>query len=342
VITIIGILAGLITGVAWMVRSKARKAVVKIEITQLQLALMKYEQDVGEIPPDFANLRHTDTAVRDAARNEVLRHLRKAFPRYRPRGDLATPANTPDDWSRFRYDVMNGDNNNGYSTIDINNFDASSAIVFWLGGLPETISSQNWKPAGFHSDPAFPFKIGTPRKDPLFTFNPGRIKAQATTTAGPIRYYATADFDAPYVYFVFRARRMPTTLPPAPQAAGQYEYGYLDSSHVFYPLSFPAYSSSNPAGTDYAVPYLDQQTVANFNTPATERVWRNSDTCQIIFAGYDGLFGGTENNFRISRMGRELPRSINNPSSDEKALNEGNFDNIANFSDVTIEDEMQK
>lgn len=350
VIVIIGILGSLITGAAIVAQRRARRATVRMEISQLEMALTRYKQDIGELPPDFANLRSpctmtagfpdpdpgTNEVIRVNAQDAVLRHLRKRFPRYTPQGkttppgyyDQFRPGNRT--WRRFRDDVIAN-----YTQADVDKFDAAAALVFWLGGLPETASG---KPAGFHADVQFPFKQGLPRTEPLFDFDIARIRNVGDVPG----YYANTDPDTrPYVYF--RAQRLMN-------AAGRHEYGYISSS-AFYPLSYPAYDPNNMA-QDYAVPYLDEQALTsggstiNFNAPGTTRVWRNQETFQILFAGSDGLFGTTDGfgninaTFRFSKLGQELPRTVG--SNEPKPLSDGNFDNITNFTSDTIEAEMQQ
>jgi type II secretory pathway pseudopilin PulG len=313
VITIIGILAGFITGAAIRVRYSSRKAVIKTELSQLDMALQSYKQKHGEFPPDFANVNNAVPAVALDARTAVLRHLRKAFPRYQPVGSGAMT----NDWDRFCYDV-----NNNYG-INPATFDAASALVFWLGGLPETTAAAAWKPAGFHSDPQFPFKQGLPRTEPFFDFKAERLVAPPV--ASTLRYSPPGDITAPYVYF--RAQRLMS-------AAEQYEYGYVAGGN-FVPLAF-----ANTA-TDFAVPYLDQPVNPNANLPAPtpRRAWRNQETFQIVCPGFDNLFGGG-NLFRFSRVGQELDAS-GSPAT-VLPMNDANFDNIANFSEGTLEDEMQQ
>lgn len=328
VIVIIGILGSLITGAAIVARNRAKRAMIRTEISQLELALTHYKQEVGEFPPDFANLLNPH-AVADA-RNAVLRHLRKRFPRYTPVGNQEDQTKTPTPWLKLRHDIMHGsnpepdshpENDNGYPTADINNFDATAALIFWLGGLPETASG---KPAGFHADVRFPFKRGLPRTEPLFDFDVARIR----NTNNVPGFYANTDPETrPYVYF--RSQRLMN-------AAGQYEYGYVYSS-AFYPLSYPAYDADNLA-QDYAVPYFDEPLNTGAGTPATSRVWRNQDTFQIQFAGFDNVFGNNDANFRFSKIGQQVPRG----GSSAEQLSEGNFDNITNFTSDTIEAEMQQ
>ena len=69
VVVIIGILAGLITAAAIAARNRARRARIKIEISQLEQALGHYKAKYGSYPPDF-----TDP-------DAVARHLKRAFPK---------------------------------------------------------------------------------------------------------------------------------------------------------------------------------------------------------------------------------------------------------------------
>jgi len=70
VITIIGILAGLITAAAIRARIYAKNAAITIDIKELGMACQAYKQKFGEYPPDGLDS------------NAFARHLRKAFPRY--------------------------------------------------------------------------------------------------------------------------------------------------------------------------------------------------------------------------------------------------------------------
>ncbi len=165
VITIIGILAGLITAAAFRARIAAKQAAIKIEMEQLSMAIERYKNEVGEYPIDFAFLvpvtAHTGSdsnALRDRARTDFLRHLRKRFPRYTPIGNNASDP----DWTRFCDDVTNN-----YSNIDPNYFTPASALLFLLGGLPEQ-NTGDWIPAGFHKNPTNPFQLGSPRTPSYF------------------------------------------------------------------------------------------------------------------------------------------------------------------------------
>lgn len=348
VIVIIGILGSLITGAAIVARNRAKRAMVRSDISQFELALTRYKQEVGEFPPDFANLQNSNATVRLEAQNAVLRHLRKRFPRYTPTGISGTDYSTATNptWERFRDDVRShyfkdDDTDNtwdpGEACIDPNLFDAASSLVFWLGGMAEERWPAKWKPAGFHANVQFPFAPGLPRTEPMCEFDPSRI----LTTDNIPRYCANTDAATPpYVYF--RALRPPNAT------LTQYEYGYIETTggttptYTFYPLSYPAYGVSPSNNWGRAVPYLDDSIPGNPTNRAVARVWRNQDTFQIVFGGFDNTFGSDNANFRFSKLGQYIDRTGGTsgnpmtPASGEDA----NFDNITNFTSDTLEAEM--
>lgn len=317
VITIIGILAGLITAAAFRARIAAKQAVIKIEMEQLSMAIERYKNDVGEYPPDCVFLggcaaTASDSTVNDylktTAQNDILRHIRKRFPRF-------TSATS---WNALCNHIKQNDGNH-YPSIDLNDLDPSKALLFFLGGLPEKNVANEWTPAGFHTNPTDPFRTGGPRTKPFFEFPRERIDA-STRQFFP-RYLDTAPTKAPYVYFKCRNN----------------EYGATDSASAptqVYP-SVCEYAANN-----FAVAYLEppnDPTEANWkpNAPGSARLWRNPGKFQIVCSGLDGLFG-QGHVFRYTKAGREL--SLSGTSADN--LNEDNFDNLTNFAEGTLEDEM--
>ena len=143
VVVIIGILASLITVAALNAIRTAKEAKIKLEIDQLAMALSEYKNQYGDYPPDSL----TDTAA-------VERHLARAFPRC--------------DAKELRNSLPN--------------LTPASALVFWLGGMPDA----NGVPDGFNADPRNPFAPGGARTKPLFEFAPDRL---ATDANGSLAYF---------------------------------------------------------------------------------------------------------------------------------------------------------
>ena len=202
VIVIIGILGSLITVAAYRARLAALRAVIKTEISQLQAALESYKSKYGEYPPDFANANPATNPINNvagtAARTAVYRHLRKAFPRYPINAmtlaftNQTSPASDPYYYQflTFANDVSTNYPQNGtISKIDPTQFDAASALVFWLGGLPQN-TAVSYVPAGFSANPAAPFQQSppsqpnAPRTEPFFRFAAERLGG-STATSGP-------------------------------------------------------------------------------------------------------------------------------------------------------------
>jgi prepilin-type N-terminal cleavage/methylation domain-containing protein len=138
VITIIGILAGLITVAAVGALKKARETEVRTEINQIDSALMEYKNKTTAFPPNcqsddpMTTLPDPVNAPLNEAQvlNDLKRHMKQVASRSQEPEDLlkALVGITPSNTSNFR--LLPG------------GMTAGEAIVFWLGG--------------FSSDPKFP------------------------------------------------------------------------------------------------------------------------------------------------------------------------------------------
>ncbi|HQI77470.1 MAG TPA: prepilin-type N-terminal cleavage/methylation domain-containing protein, partial [Candidatus Latescibacteria bacterium] len=320
VIIIIGILAGLMLVAFGGARTRARIAVQKAELAELSMAMEAYRQKYGEYPP---NNIQGDTAA-------VERHLRKAFPRYRIHTTGVATL-----YEQFATDLA-------VFGLTAANMDAASALVFWLGGLPETVpaAGEIWAPAGFSADPSNPFQAGTNRLPTFYKFEPDSTRLIRDTVNGTLRFYPPSVTTAPYVYF--RARRDGTT--------NRFEYGYVvttgPGSPYFRPYAWVGGSNN------VCVPYMDWQEgdpLPNDGSVAaatpgntTYRRWRNAETFQILSPGLDGYYGygplpATPTTFDATnpywyRYSRILVNFT--PEGADR-------DNIADFSDGTLADEQR-
>ena len=348
VIVIIGILTGLIMGALGPARRAARRAAIKTEVSNIHMGLDNYKTEYTESLPTFQNIdivleRAGDLALEDDGRRAVLRHLRKAFPRYVPGAHVGADLEgritaSSDDYDGFAADVFYAyggvvspmDGNPG--SIDPLKFDAASTLLFFLGGLPETAPApgQAWVPAGFHTDPTFPFRPGLPRTKRLHEFELERIVYHEWHHSDPfditslgvdryLRYYpegAPGADASPFVYF--KSRRL----------GGLWQYGAMDSSSNFYQQSY-SHSFIDSDLTNHCVPYRD---------PESRIRWRNSETFQIICPGLDGDYGErlpynlgatgfSRSRYRVTRTGG--------------GFTDGDYDNLTNFSAKTLEDELE-
>ncbi len=331
VVIIIGILAALLSNAVIGARKRARIAAQKMEIEQLALAMEAYRTKFGEYPPCEFPSTYPPQNDRDiAARDAINRHLRKAFPRYNFR---RIDGNNPDPYAQFRADLM-------AFGLNAEAMDAAAALVFWLGGLPEVIPNPNeaWAPAGFSADPSNPFQPGTSRLPRFYEFQPDSTRLVRTSN-GSLQYYPPGVTTAPYVYF--RPRRDPNT--------NRFEYGYALPANN--PTYFQPFFVVGPGGANnICVPYLDWQQgdapVSQGTTiaanPNTNRRWRNAESFQILSPGLDGYYGFTSSsggeqhepfNQNVWSWYRYSHNGVNFSAADR--------DNIANFSEGTLEDELR-
>jgi len=136
VITIIGILAALISVAAAAALSRAKDVKIKAELDQLSAAMLSSKADWGSLPPDFSD----PTAL--------TRFAFSAWPRYSP-GQGAAPL------------VPQG------TTID-----QAEALVIWLGGVPSGGQPNGFN--ADVRDPFN--TAGTNRTVPRFAFDKTRFK----------------------------------------------------------------------------------------------------------------------------------------------------------------------
>ncbi|MEE8451349.1 MAG: prepilin-type N-terminal cleavage/methylation domain-containing protein [Thermoguttaceae bacterium] len=249
VIAIIGVLAGLITAAGVAALGQAKRTTIRMEISGLETALHAYKEKYGDYPPDFFD------TTKDYGKAFVVRHLRKAFPKYRLSGT------TRDQWDQFADDVLN---NYG---LDVDYLSPSEAMVFWLGGMPDGSGGM----AGFSVDPANPFKAGGTRLDPLFDFDQPRL-IDADDSDGWLAYKSEhVKGPVPCVYF--RIRICPLDGVP--------EYEYETSANPPFDL---LYWDAGAAGI--CVPYCVDPV-----PPPGDQIWNKPKSFQIISPGMDGQFG---------------------------------------------------
>lgn len=316
VILIIGILVGLITAAALRARVTAIETAISTEITQLDMALKAYKEKFGEYPPDFTD------------RRAVLRHLARAFPRY----DLSnngTNTTQEQKWNQFRTNVLTGSGNR----LDVNYLDAASAMVFWLGGMPEN-SSGSPRMEGFSANPTNPFQLGGSRLPPFFEFDETRVRSEAAGSFELLRYYPDR-VNLPYVYF--RARNGSYEPWPSHNTADLVaptgEISPAATVHQVWPRVGHGWPPGGGAGLQedvanvYVRPYWRED---DPSTPAVGQYY-NESSFQIIVAGLDGLFGGTNT---ATYPAPHIPSGVN-------LRGVGHADNLTNFTRGRIEKEMQ-
>jgi prepilin-type N-terminal cleavage/methylation domain-containing protein len=190
VITIIGILAGLITAAAIHASVHAKNFVIYNELKQLEMALQAYKEKFGEYPPDFAFPKAGYGGMGNAttlSEQAVIRHLAKAFPRYTPGLPSGVPLAQQNTFGGFVNDVTFCWG--GGTRFSPDSLSPMSALIFWLGGMPILDASGNVTGfQGFSANPLNPFDASPSRIKPFFDFDLQRVGGP-NPNAYPFQYW---------------------------------------------------------------------------------------------------------------------------------------------------------
>jgi prepilin-type N-terminal cleavage/methylation domain-containing protein len=333
VIVIIGILAGLITAAAIPAVRKARRLVITNEINQISMALEKYKQDFGDYPPDFSLLTTGTAAQQQAARDAILKHVRKVFPHYPLTGNSAT------DWSAFRLRVKQASmrdattitDENDPNGLEVNKLDPTMSLAFWFGGPCDfSTSGGATKLVGFSANPGNPFAIGGSRLPAMFEFDETRLivdKTNKTCTYVPPHVANPEGGPAPpYVYF--RARLGGYNVPnTAPSVTG--DLANQDPSTN--PPLIPWYTHT---GSGTCFPYADTWKQEANNSYRIK--WMNPKTFQIICAGLDGEYGPV-----VAHPANAPWPQLHYLETQKNNLDPLEDDNLTNFTQGMLEDGVQ-
>ena len=267
VIVIIVILIALVLPAISSVRSRAREAQVKNEISQLEQAITAFKVDFGIDPPSQVTLFAAQADWDNPALSNSIRSkgLIKQI------------------WPRFDFTNCGGINSTAASTFTLPNgtttttfaLNGAECLVFFLGGMIDTASGGF---VGFAKDPAHPFapRTGatgiTNRQGPYFEFKGGlNVPVSATATAGDSNWSGNRLTDKdndwlpeykdtlpqqtmPYVYFSASGgsyRTAPTTAGmPISVANPWFNTDNRDTTTAAYTLmNYAYYVSFNPAAS---------------------------------------------------------------------------------------------
>jgi prepilin-type N-terminal cleavage/methylation domain-containing protein len=291
VITIIGILAALITVAAVGALKKANETRTKAELNQIAGGMDEYKNKTTAYPPncqtdDKAMTGGTNPLDEAGIYNDLRRHIRQAFPRSQESDDLllAMLGLSPTDTTNYPRTLNGG-------------ITAGEAIVFWLGGF----STDPKYPISGEGGPSYPISgpnaTSNQTMDPIesrkwvYPFEVSRLAPRATdgyfdqSNNRFIEYrdpkgqwrrinfwqYVPAKSEQPYFYF-------DTSRHPA---------GVVSGSKLFGPYDPPAATFTSKIGLNvYAFKKLNPSwSTANQNVPAVTYV--NPDKFQILHSGID-------------------------------------------------------
>jgi type II secretory pathway pseudopilin PulG len=295
VITIIGILAALITVAAVGALKKAQEARIKAEVNQMSAGIDEYKNKTTAYPPNcqtdddtMGGAEPASTPLDEAAVfNDLKRHMRQAFPRNQESDDLLL--------ALIDQRVNNSADYPGRLNGGIT---AGEALVFWLGGF----SADPKYPISGEGGPSYliPAK-GNPdnrTQDPIETrkwiypFDVARLAPRASdgyfddSTSRYIEYraptgqwrrinfwqYVPSKSEQPYLYF-------DTSRHPA---------GVLSGSKLLGTFDPPASTGSSKIGLNVYALKKQNPAWSSANPNAVPAItFVNPDKFQILHAGLD-------------------------------------------------------
>ena len=296
VIVIISILAGLTTIGTRIAIHNSKDATVSLTLEQLAMAIEKYKNDIGEYPPDFTD------------QDAVVRHVRKRWPR----------CNYADTF------FQTAENKLGWT------FGPASALVFWLGGLPDNTG----KPGGFFLSPTDPLRTNPEtspqREEPRYNFPDGTIFEKEYITnrspeewvTGPV-FQPGKDDSKPVVYFCASAPSAENDLNALPEDVLTDSFEIENAAYQTILNSEEKFTFFK--GLGFATPYArDVKSVGDLDC----WTWYESDRFQLVHPGYDGLFSDfPDSDFE----GPIYPYPYINEKKAE--LTPADYDNIVNFAE---------
>jgi len=323
VITIIAILASLITGAAINALNKAKQTRITLEIQQLSGAIEEFKNEYNAYPPNGMNV----TGSTGLAVNDFVRMFKKSFPRgQEPIGLIRALAG----------DTTSGMPGNPTPLPGGGGMTSAESLYFWLGG--------------FSSDPQFPISgTGGPSFDTSTTtgevlesrnrryeFDLGRLEPRDsngafhdTNNGGQGRFI---------IYTIGTVQRRINLWQYAPSGSGQ-PFVYVDvSRHA--PTDYDL-NLAGSGGTENIFAIKQYREGFNSSTTPTvsDIVFVNNRKFQILHAGLDDAWGN------FSAMSMANAASASNASA-VMVFPTGPFigdiaDTVGNFMTGTLEDEQE-
>lgn len=330
VITIIAILASLITGAAINALGRAKEVAITTELQQIGGALEEFKNEYGAYPPN-AMIEGLSNNDNNLALTDFERMFKKAFPRNQEdRNLIRTLAGGP----------ITGSIRD--STLEGSGMNAAEAIVFWLGG--------------FSDDPAYP--ISGPG-GPSFTVRAG--------TGTPVASDEVLE-NRNWLYEFDLGRLLPRkddgTFDDTSGTAGRYII-YRDNNGIDRRINFWSYS---PTGSNLPIAYFDtsrhspveydlnltndssfpiyaikqlREGADPSNVTNADISWVEDKKFQLLHCGTDDIWGDAFANFRLN-----IRDNGNNAYQSVLLAPEGPFigdiaDTLGNFMTGTLEDKQE-
>ncbi len=211
VITIIAILASLITGAAINALNRAKQAAITLEIGQLAGAMESFKEKYSAYPPNVYPNVSTTLVLTNNEKQENAASLLRMLKMVANRG------------TEFQTTANPNTGNNNFTTIVERGLSPSEALVFWLQGFSNDVqrplSGSDLQPTSIDDNGVTRNGVITIDSfDPLFDFKRGRLRISREpngdrrflTVYGPggtgpfeiqLYEYLPSNSQEPYVYF---------------------------------------------------------------------------------------------------------------------------------------------
>ena len=331
VITIIGILAALITGAAINAMNKAKQAAITMELQQIGAAMEDLKNEMGAYPPNALGngQGYTTTSMFNKIESDFERMFKKAFPRSQePSGLIKALAGN-----------VGGNALVGKPSVLTNGMTPSEAMVFWLGGF----SKDTQYPISGTGGPSFadgddsnntldPSDEVLENRNFRYEFDMGRLSPKDSSSG--IFNGRTITYDSPLPGGGRRQINLWTYVP----SGSLFPVIYFDTSRHD-PEDYDPNLADAGADPIYAIKQLRE----GFNTTNTPKVsditFANQGKYQILHCGTDDIWG----NFTPFWI-RQAANA--NDASAVGVSPEGPFigdiaDTVGNFLTGTLEDEQE-
>lgn len=361
VIVIIGILAAIAIPAISIAVTRAKTAAMKLELTGIDAAVEKYQEQFGDFPPDFS-----DYGV-------VLRHYRRIFPRMSNNDQMLLFNLLHDGAGVFQAAQMDRAEAlvwtlNGYSDNPQRPFTGPGGPLVWVGDGTTNYTDTSVTDA--ERQTPVNFQISNDHPNALYEFTPDLLTVSTVNASLPLtganRYVSTDDGDlfptyqvdlekGPFVYFDART------------------YDVFDQNVNLGAGDFNGYGSTT---FGFVRPYRSNDVINNTGGAYTtlaeaSRAWAfmNPESFQVVAPGIDGNFGVVDS--ADVNGGTNLPIYFVYPTGQAIALQAGSgittpgdllvnevsgyqeatafggrenpqLDNVTNFSDAAIGDEVQQ
>lgn len=341
VITIIGILASLITGAALRALNRAKQAAITTELQQLASAMAEFKNEYGIYPPNVFPTEDNSLGYPNSDKVFNRQTLQRSVKKISSRS------------TEFNFNADATTNGNNVSTILFNGLSPAEALVFWLQGFSADIARPlsgsdlavtQIDDNGTTVNNVITIDSFTPR----FEFDRGRLRfsrkpngdrrflavnrADGSNTEVYIQLYEyfPKNSQQPYVYFD-TSRETPLQVASNWQTSEFFYQSPSDSEQVVFPIK--QVRADAPADTN------------DWNNPKLQYVdYVEKGKFQILHAGLDDIWG---NFSRVSNggVGGELD-ATNNNTLPSLLVPEGPFvgdiaDTLGNFMDGTLEDKQE-